>query len=200
MIFRPQNSDNDDEDFFDTPHQEPDTKPKAPKIKEPTPDDPRYYEKEDEWEHLRTSGRSWKFRGALVLGGVLIGLLIAIYYRYFNPYEEQIVQYGYVESISKRGTLFKTFEGVFIPYKAINDTVNPYPGDVIITAKNDHVAAELLKLKLGNLPARIMMERYHASIPWRGESVWVVTDVDTADVSKIYPAPDRHPLIPSHNK
>ena len=198
MIFRPQNSDNEDEDFFDTPHQEP--KPKAPKPKEPTPDDPRYYEREDEWEHLRTTGRNWKFWGGLIVFGVAVGILCAIYLRYFTPCEEQLVQYGYVESISKRGTIFKTFEGVFIPYKAINDTVNPYPGDIIITAKNDHVAAELLKLRLANLPARIMMERYHASLPWRGESVWVVTDVDTADVTKIYPAPDRHPLIPRHPK
>lgn len=198
MIFKPKNTEAEEEDFFDTPHQEP--KPKQPKPKLPTPDDPRYYEQEDEWEHLRSSGRSWKFRIWLIGAGLLIGIIIALYVRYFSPYEQQIVQYGYVESITKRGLLFKTFEGVFIPYKAINDTIEPYPGDIIITAHNDHVAAELLKLQLGNLPARIMMEKYRASLPWRGESVWVVTEVDTADVTKIYPAPDHHPLIPQHHK
>lgn len=194
MIFRPQNKDNDEEDYFNTPHQEP--KPKEPKPKDPTPDDPRYYEQEDEWEHLRGARRSWNFWLALIGFGIIAGFFFAMYIRYFSPYEEQIVQYGYVEKITKRGVVFKTFEGVFLPYKAINDTIEPYPGDLIITAKNDHVAAELLKLQIGNLPARIIMERYHATVPWRGESEWVVTQADTADVSKIYPAPDRHPLIP----
>lgn len=192
------NQHNDDreeeEDFFNTPHQEP--KPKAPKPKEPKPDEPGYYDSEDEWEHLRPAGRSWKFWIYLLIGAVVIGLFYALWLRYFSPYEEEVVQYGYIEKTSKRGNLFKTIEGVFLPYKALNDTVEPYPGDIIFSAKNDHVAAELKKLEYGNIPARIVFERYHAAVPWRGESEWIVVQADTADVTKIYPAPDRHPLIP----
>lgn len=200
MILRRNNNpeDNEEEDFFNTPHQEP--KPKEPKPKEPKPDEPQYYENEDEWEHLRSSGRSWKFWGALIVAGILFGLGYALWLRYFSPYEEEIIQYGYVEETAIRGYVFKTFEGVFLPYKALNDTVEPYPGDLIISAKNDHVAAELKKLRVGNLPARIVLERYHATVPWRGESKWIVVEADTADVSKIYPAPDRHPLIPDGHK
>lgn len=187
--------DNEKEDYFNTPIHPP--QPKAPKQPQPKPDDPHYYDNEDEWEHLRPASRNWKFWGGLVMAGILFGLLYAAYLRWWAPYEEGVVQYGYVESISRRGDIIKTFEGVMIPYKAINDTIEPYQGDVVFTAKNDHVAAELKKLMLGNLPARIEMERYHATLPWRGESVWVVTQADTADVTKIYPAPDRHPLIPT---
>lgn len=196
MILRPKRIEysEEEEDFFNTPHQEP--KPKAPKVKEPRPDEPQYYDNDDEWEHLRPASRSWKFWGALIAVGLIVGLCYALWLRYFSPYEEEIVQYGYIEKTSKRGHLFKTIEGVFIPYKAINDTVEPYPGDILISAKNDHVAAELKKLELANLPARITLEHYSATVPWRGESLWVVTAADTADVSKIYPAPDRHPLIP----
>ncbi len=195
MILRHRHpEDTEEDDFFNTPHQEP--KPKEPKPKEPKPDEPQYYDKEDEWEHLRPAGRSWKYWAALVAAGILFGLLYALWLRYFSPYEEEIVQYGYIEKTSKRGYLFKTFEGVFLPYKALNDTVEPYSGDIIFSAKNDHVAAELKKLEVGNLPARITLERYHTSLPWRGESVWVVVEADTADVSKIYPAPDRRTLIP----
>ncbi|MDE5652233.1 MAG: hypothetical protein K2I48_02045 [Muribaculaceae bacterium] len=188
------NKDTEEEDYFNTPHQP--EAPKRPKTPEPKPDDPKYYDNEDEWEHLRPASRSWKFWGALVVIGILLGLAYAVWLRWFSPYEEGIVQYGYVEKITRRGDIFKTFEGVVIPYKAINDTIEPYPGDLVVSACNDHVAAQLLKLMLGNLPARIELERYHATIPWRGESTWIVTRVDTADVSKIYPAPDRHPLIP----
>lgn len=192
------NDDFEEEDYFNTPHQQP--KPKQPKPKLPKPDDPRYYESEDEWEHLRPGRRAWKFWGALIAVGVLTGLCYAFYLRYFSPYEEEIVQYGYVEMTKKEGLVFKTVEGVFLPYKALNDTVEPYPGDLLISAKNDHVAAELKKLELGKLPARITLEHYHTTLPWRGESEWVVVEADTADVSKIYPAPDHHPLIPIHKK
>ena len=186
--------DNEEEDYFNTPHQAP--QPKAPRPKEPKPDDPQYYDNDDDWEHLRSSKRSWTLWVSLIIVGLLFGLGYALWLRYFSPYEEEVVQYGFIERTSKRGLIFKTFEGIFLPYKAINDTIEPYPGDLFISAKNDHVAAELRKLELGNLPARIIMERYRAPLPWRGESEWVVVEVDTADVSKIYPGPDRHPLIP----
>ncbi|MDE6272410.1 MAG: hypothetical protein K2M31_05325 [Muribaculaceae bacterium] len=194
MLLRNNIDDNEEEDYFNTPHQEP--KPKEPKPKEPGPDEPQYYDGEDEWEHLRPARNSWKLWGGLIILGVLLGLGYALWLRYFSPYEEEVIQYGYIERTSKRGFIFKTIEGVFLPYKALNDTVEPYPGDLLITAKNDHVAAELKKLEFGNLPARIVLERYRATVPWRGESVWVVVEADTADVTKIYPAPDRHPLIP----
>lgn len=191
-------NDYEQEDYFNTPHQpEPPKKPKEP---EPKPDDPKYYDNEDEWEHLRPASRKWKFWAWLVVAGIIVGLLYAARLRWFAPYEEGIVQYGYVEKISHRGDLFKTFEGVVIPYKAINDTIEPYPGDIVFSAQNDHVAAELYKLMKGNLPVRLEMERYHATLPWRGESVWIVTQADTADVTKIYPAPDRHPLIPDSRR
>lgn len=190
------NIDNEKEDYFETPHEP--AKPKAPKEPEPKPDDPHYYDNEDEWEHLRPASKNWKIWIWLAVFGVAIGLLYAIYLRWWSPYEEDIVQYGYIEKITKKGNVFKTFEGVVIPYKAINDTIEPYSGDLVITAKDDHVAAEMLKLMRGNLPACITMERYHATLPWRGESVLVVTRADTADVTKIYPAPDRHPLIPNN--
>ncbi len=195
MILRNNNiDDSEEEDYFNTPHQEP--KPKEPKPKEPKPDEPQYYDNEDEWEHLRPARNMWKLWCLLIIFGVLVGLGYALWLRYFSPYEEDLIQYGYIEKTSKRGYVFKTIEGVFLPYKALNDTVEPYPGDLLITAKNDHVAAELKKLEVGNLPARIVLERYRATVPWRGESVWVVVEADTADVTKIYPAPDRHPLIP----
>ncbi len=194
MIFRSKQDDREEDDFFNTPHQP--AQPKPVKQPTPSPEDPKYYDIDDEWEHLRPSSRNWKFWLWLVAGAVVVGLGYAAWLRYFTPYSTHEVQYGYVEQIMRRGDIFKTFEGVLIPYKAINDTIVPYDGDIIFTAKNDHVAAELRRMQLANLPVRVELERYHATVPWRGESRVVIVSADTADVTKIYPVTLNHPLIP----
>lgn len=195
MIFRPKNEDTEADDFFNTPHQP--EAPKAPKEPDPTPDDPKYYDIDDEWEHLRPASRNWKYWVWLIGGAIVAGGFFAAYLRWFTPYSTMEMQYGYVEHIARRGDLFKTFEGVIIPYKAINDTIEPYPGDIVFSTTDDHVAATLLKLQHANLPAKIEIARYHGTLPWRGESRVIITSADTADVTKIYPVTLNHPLIPS---
>ena len=187
--------DNEPEDYFDAPAQP--EAPKMPKEPSPRPDDPRYYEQDDEWEHIRPAARSWKMWLMLIGFGVIIGVCVALYLRYFTPYVEQSVQYGYVEKIERKGSIFKTFEGVFLPYKSLADTIEPYAGDLQFSADDDHLAAELRRLQLSNIPARIEYKTYKGALPWRGESKIVITAVDTADVTKIYPPSLNHPLIPA---
>lgn len=195
MIFRPKDEDNETEDYFNTPHTP--EAPKPPKQPPLSPEDPKYYDIDDEWEHLRPASRNWKF-WLWIIGGVIVcAAFVAIYFRWLSPYSTLETQYGYVEKISRRGDLFKTFEGVLIPYKAINDTIEPYPGDIVFSVAEDKVAATLLRLQQANLPARVEITRYHGSLPWRGESRVIIVDADTADVTKIYPVTLNHPLIPS---
>ena len=52
--------------------------------------------------------------GAVLL---LILLMLGMWLRFFSPYIEDATQVGYVESIERRGTVFKTYEGVLLPYK-----------------------------------------------------------------------------------
>ncbi|MBD5292250.1 hypothetical protein HDR69_04955 [bacterium] len=198
MIFRPKTEDNEDEDYFNTPHQP--EAPKPPKQPSPTPDDPKYYDIDDEWEHLRPASRNWRYWLWILAGAIICAAFVAVYFRWFTPYSTLETQYGYVEKISRRGDLFKTFEGVIIPYKAINDTVEPYTGDIVFSVAEDRVAATLLRLQQANLPARVEIARYHGALPWRGESKVVIVAADTADVTKIYPVTLNHPLIPNGKK
>lgn len=194
MIFRRKAEDTEDDDYFDTPYQP--EAPKPVKVPAPSPEDPKYYDIDDEWEHLRPASRNWRYWLWLIVGAIVAGGVFALYVRYITPYSTMEIQYGYVETIARRGDIFKTFEGVIIPYKSIADTIKPYEGDIIFSTKDDHVAATLRRLQLANLPARVELARYHASVPWRGESRIIITKADTADVTKIYPVTLNHPLIP----
>ncbi|MDE6295530.1 MAG: hypothetical protein K2M03_05635 [Muribaculaceae bacterium] len=204
MIIKPKNTDYehpaDDFDDFEDVRQVP-AEPKPQKEPPLSPEDPAYWEREEsEFEHLKPvvrTRRMWIYAG---LGGIAFGLLYALYIILFTTYSEGTIQYGYVDNIERRGEIFKTFEGVMIPYKSIADTVRPYEGDIIFSVNDDHMAAELRRLMLANLPARIEYTRYHAALPWRGESKILITHVDTADPRKIYHPGLPAPHIPTPSK
>lgn len=183
MIFTPKDDKNDYFDSEELP-EEPVKEPKKPVY---SPDDPAYWEEdESEWEHLKPKSKvkHWIWFSAAVL---LTALAVGCWLRYFKPYVRDACQFGYVEHIERRGTVFETFEGVLIPYKELMDTTRIYSRDFIFTASDDKVAARLKRAQINAMPVRVEYEKYHATLPWRGASKIVVTAVDSVDPHKILP-------------
>lgn len=177
--------DDSKEDFFDGPAI-PEVK-KEPKGPVYTPDDPRYWEQpESEFEHLKPSNR-WKLWGWVAGAGILLGIVLTIYFRWFSPYVEEATQYGYVENIERRGTVFNTYEGTILPYRELMDTTRSYTRDFIFSCPDPKVAVRLRQLQYANLPARVVYKRYHGALPWRGDSKIIIVRADTADPAKILP-------------
>lgn len=176
-------NDDDKEEFFD--HFEPE-EPKAPKVPRLQPDDPRYWDEEpDRWEHLRPS----RLKRGLVLTGVglllalllwIIGLLL------FGPQVDDAVQYGYIDHIERRGSIFKTYEGTLLPYKPLHDTVRPYEGDFIFST-NEKIGPVLRSLQNSGRPLRVEYKTYRFALPWRGDAKTVVVRVDTVSPDSILP-------------
>lgn len=175
----------DSKDYFDGPDL-PEQK-KEPKPPVYTPDDPRYWEQdESEFEHLRP-GRRYMLWVWVAAAGVTLGLILTVYFRWFSPYVEGATQYGYVESLERRGTIFDTYEGVLLPYKDLMDTTRSYGGDFVFTCADGDVAVKLRRMQYANLPVRVVYRRYHATLPWRGDSRIIVERVDSVDPSRILP-------------
>lgn len=185
MLFEPKDEEQEKNDYFES-SEEPEKKPEEPKKPTYTPDDPAYWEEESEWEHLkpRRKSRLWVWLLCVI---VAAALAVACWLRYFSPYVEDATQFGYVENIEKRGTIFKTYEGVLIPYKELMDTTRIYSRDFIFTAQNDSLAAKLKRAQFAGCPVRVGYRQYHATLPWRGASKIVVTSVDTVNASQILP-------------
>lgn len=187
MIF---NSEDDDDrtDYFDGPDVPEEKKPE----KKPTykPDDPMYWEEEDKWEHLRPR-RPLKLY--LIIGLIAVVAVVLLWWRYFNPYIEEASQYGYIDHVEKRGLVFKTFEATIIPYKNIMDSTRVYDGDFVFSVPDDEVGKQLRKFQDSGIPVRVNYEIYHATLPWRGDSKIVVTEVDSVDSNVILP-PEFNPL------
>jgi len=184
MLFEPKDPSQEKEDFFDGPDiPEPVREPKKPQYK---PDEPDYWEEESEWEHLKPSGESrlWLWLGITV---VAVAFLLACWLRYFSPYVEEATQYGYVEHVEKRGTVFKTYEGVLLPYKELTDTTRIYSRDFLFTAADRAIYRKLRDAQRDGRPVRVEYKQYHATLPWRGSSKTVITAVDSVDPSRILP-------------
>ncbi len=176
---------NQKNDFFDGPDiPEPVKKPKTPAY---PPDDPRYWdEDESEFEHLKPR-RKWLIWWWLVAVVFICGIALTVYLRYFSPYIEEAVQYGYVEKIERQGTFFKTYEGVLLPYKELMDTTRLYKQDFVFSVSNPKVAAQLRRMQFANLPVRVIYKKYHGALPWRGSAKIFVERVDSIDPRKILP-------------
>lgn len=187
MLFDNKEEDKRD-DFFDNENENAQVqKPKEEKKPSYKPDDPAYWEEdESEWDHLKPRSYTtfWLWAIAAL---VVIGLVIGCWIRFFSPYVEDASQFGYVEHIERRGTIFKTFEGTLIPYKELMDTTRIYSRDFVFSVQDDKTAAALKKAQYDARPVRIEYKKYHATVPWRGASKIVVTAIDSVSPEKILP-------------
>ncbi|MCM1290852.1 MAG: hypothetical protein NC201_02070 [Prevotella sp.] len=187
-------NDDDDHDYFSGPDlpDPPSKQQKKPVLK---PEDPDYWEQdESEWEHLKPSSPVSKWM-IIAASAIVLALFIAIYLRYFSPIREAATEVGYVERIETRGYIFKTIEGVLLPYKDLKDNSRTYTHDFIFTAQNKEVASKIYSAMIENRPIRVTYKEYAAPLPWRGESKILVTSATVADPTKILP-PDRQPQVP----
>lgn len=182
-FFKSRGSEYDDpsekDDFFEKELEEEAPRVKPPRTPDPTPDDPNYWENADsDWGqiHPRSQWRIWGWVLAAMAGA---GVLIGTYIYLFTPYEREAVQYGFVEKISYRGHLLKTFEGTVIPYREMMDTSRVYDRDFVFSAANEKVATRIKFLEKSGLPVRLEYSVYRVRLPWRGESNIIVTAADS---------------------
>lgn len=167
------------DDYFDGPDlEDPVKEPKKPTFK---PEDPDYYEEESEWEHLKPRRRRRHFWLWFSLFLIILAGGVALWLRYFSPYVEEATEYGYVDNMERRGTIFKTFEGVLIPCANLRDTTRLYNRDFIFTVRDRDDYLILRRAMKSGKPVTVEYNQYHATLPWRGASKIVVTAVDTVN-------------------
>lgn len=184
-------------DFFDGPDIE--EAPPVPKRPAYKPEDPDYWDEgnDSEWEHLRPRSRLklvlWA--AAFIVFASACGF---VWLRWFSPYADEGFEYGYVEHLERRGNFFKTYEGVLLPQKEMlemtdttsvadnisveteGDTAVVYDEKFLFSVGDKAVYKALKGAMKDCRPVLVEYKRYHAVLPWRGESRRVVVKVDSA--------------------
>lgn len=106
-----------------------------------------------------------------------LALAVAVGLRYFVPYATESRVRGFVTNVERRGLLFKTFEGEMITNEMLTDTTRIYQRSVTFSVPDDSLARELQQRQSTGRPVILLTKRYHGTLPWRGASTTVVTDI-----------------------
>ncbi len=104
---------------------------------------------------------------------------ICIYLRYFNPYVTDGRLTCYVLNVEKRGVVFKTYEADVVSEQGLMDNSAPYTRQQSLSVDNEMLAKELQKLQGKGRTVVLKYKTYNATVPWRGASKWVVTEIAT---------------------
>lgn len=122
----------------------------------------------------RTRSGARRIISIIVLLGLLI-LGIFVYWRYFNTYSEGN-RFGLLQKFSKKGNLFKTYEGELILSSVSGNNNVPIASEkFFFSVADDAVAQQLLQLEGHRVSLHYLEKR--SPLFWRGESNYVVDEV-----------------------
>ena len=146
--------------------------PEATTVNSPVSEDPQQPETRKKHPMRRIL---W---GSIVLLAIAFG--IAFWIRYFNPYETDIQEVGYITDMKRQGVFFKTWEGEMIVRDALTDSTRVYSRDYKFSVDDDALASHISALKGTGTPVRLTFKRYWGVVPWRGASTCIVTEISPA--------------------
>ena len=158
------------DDYFDGPDIEDKEEPKKENESGPSsqPDPGNVEQKPKRYRKLIIISLSLLFAAIIIWG----------YLRYFNPYIIDAQKTGYILDVEQRGVIFKTYEGSMLSEYAIQDTSKLYQRDFSFSFENDSLAKEAMNLQGSGKKVTLKYKMYDGVLPWRGNSKYVITDIE----------------------
>jgi hypothetical protein len=125
---------------------------------------------------LKTTGKILK-RTLLIL--LVIGLAV-VSFLYFATVEEGVMA-GKVLRVSKKGILFKTFEGklnleTFGALKGASPISESF--DFSVKGDLENVIKDLEQVALSGERVNLKFEKHYITVPWRGDTKYFVIEVE----------------------
>jgi hypothetical protein len=121
---------------------------------------------------VKKSGfRKFLWRFSLI---ALLVLAFLVYWFYFNVYSDG-ERTGLLTKLSHKGNVFKTYEGEVLIGNFQQAPNVMVPEKFYFSVKSEKLADTLMKLQGKVISLKYF--QYRKSLPWRGESVYLVTDL-----------------------
>ena len=120
---------------------------------------------------VRSTGRIF----GIVFLIIALGLGIYFYWKYFFTYSDGN-RYGLLQKFSRKGNLFKTYEGELILSSVRGNNNVPLASEKFFFSVNNKQVAE----KLMNLQGRNVTVHYkekNGALSWRGDTQYIVDSV-----------------------
>jgi len=116
----------------------------------------------------------------IVSAVIILFLALFLYFRYFFVYSTGI-NAGEINYFQREGVIFKTYEGKMIQsgFRSGDNASNTSGGlrsnEFKFSVTDDAVAQKLMRSS--GRHAELRWKRYVSTLPWRGNSVYIVTEV-----------------------
>lgn len=107
----------------------------------------------------------------------VVALAIFIFFRFFFVYSTG-VNAGELNYFQKQGVVFKTYEGKIIQsgFKTSNNSTNGLRSNELKFSVDNNAVADTL-MRCSGKTVELRWKRYLGTLPWRGESEYVVSEV-----------------------
>lgn len=126
--------------------------------------------------------------------GILLVLLmfIALPIIYFGSYS-QGTQAGVVMKISKKGVIFKTWEGrldMGTMGRVADSNLGTKIYEFSIDGSNEELLKQLHDVQLSGVRVNIFFDQKYIAVPWRGETKFFVTKIESSGE-----VPEKHNIL-----
>ncbi len=120
----------------------------------------------------RKKGRKILSRILFIFLAVLVGF---IFWKYYITYSDG-ERFGLLKKFSRKGNVFKTYEGEIILSSVRGNTNVPIASEKFyFSVGNKNVADQLMRLQGRNVT--VHYKQKNGTLPWRGESEYIVDSV-----------------------
>mgnify|MGYP006932853374 CR=1 FL=1 len=113
---------------------------------------------------------------AIVSVLAVVALAVFVYVKFFFVYSQGVNE-GDINYFQNEGFIFKTYEGKMIQtgYNSRNSSATIQSNEFKFSVESEKVAAQLNEMS--NVGVRLYWKRYLGTLPWRGNSEYVVDSV-----------------------
>lgn len=125
--------------------------------------------------HGQRIRRTGKRIGCTILLLLLIALAGFVYWKYYFTYSDGD-RFGLLQKFSRKGNLFKTYEGEMILSSVQSNANVPIASEKFyFSVANKSVADQLTRLQGRHVTVHYKQKK--GALPWRGESAYIVDSV-----------------------
>ena len=121
---------------------------------------------------MTKAAKAWTW----VLTILIIGLAAFVYFRFFFVYARGINE-GDINYFQEEGFIFKTWEGKMIQtgYNSKNNNATIQSNEFKFSVDDDHIAEQINSAPSNKM--KLHWKRYFGTLPWRGNSIYVVDSI-----------------------
>ncbi len=122
---------------------------------------------------------------------VVLGLAAFIFFKFCFVYAEGVNE-GDINYFQKEGYVFKTYEGKMIQsgLKSAKGVQGSIQSNEFKFSVDDEKVAQQLN-EISNTGVKLHWKRYLGTLPWRGNSKYVVDAILSSQESAVKPVPDQ---------